>query len=148
LTGRQNPKIQNTEIYTASLAADVLSSIHALGTGSAVSDGDRIYAEKAAGGTIELTPESMRRLLAIRDKLDRQKMEANNAAIDRRYNALPGLLTPSRQPCRSRTRRGCAIPTTRPCSAHSKIPRAARPISNPCTARVRMMNSRLSDSMK
>ena len=91
LTGRQNPKIQNTEIYTASLAADVLSSIHALGTGSAVSDGDRIYAEKAAGGTIELTPELMRRLLAIRDKLDRQKMESNNANIDRRYNALPGL---------------------------------------------------------
>lgn len=91
LTGQPNPKISNTEIYTASLASDVLNTVKGLGAGTSISDADRKFAEQAAGGNTELNQESMRRLLAIRDKLDRQKLEANNQSIDRRYNALPGL---------------------------------------------------------
>lgn len=91
VTGRPNQKISNTEVYTASLAADVLNTVKGLGAGTAISDSDRKFAEQAAGGSLELNPESMRRLLTIRDKLDRQKIEANNQSIDRRYQALPGL---------------------------------------------------------
>lgn len=60
-----DPSIANTEQYRAQLAQTVLASIKPLGTGSGVSDKDREYAEKAAGGAISLDDNTMRRVLMI-----------------------------------------------------------------------------------
>jgi hypothetical protein len=91
VTGDPDPKVYRTEAFTAGLANDILATMKTGLGGAQLSDNDLRFAREASGGNIEMSQESVRRLMAIRDRLDRAKLQANNEGIDRRYNALPGL---------------------------------------------------------
>lgn len=58
-------EIANTEAFVATRAQEVGRLIQLFGAGTGLSDADRAYAEKAAAGTIDLTEESIRRVIEI-----------------------------------------------------------------------------------
>lgn len=60
-----DPSIVNTEQYRAQMANQVFAIIKNLGAGTGISDADRAYAEKAAGGQITLDDRTMARLVQV-----------------------------------------------------------------------------------
>lgn len=56
-------QIENTEEYASLAGARVANYITNLGAGTGLSDADRIFAEKVVAGNIDMSPETMRRLL-------------------------------------------------------------------------------------
>lgn len=60
-----DPAIANTEGFRANMAQQVMASVKALGAGTGISNADREFAEKAAGGDITLDDRAMQRLLSI-----------------------------------------------------------------------------------
>lgn len=60
-----DPAVANTEAFRSNMAQQVLSSVKALGSGTGISNADRDYAEKAAGGSITLDDQAMYRLMNI-----------------------------------------------------------------------------------
>jgi hypothetical protein len=60
--------ISNTEAYTALMGKEVGSLIRMFGSGTGLSDADRQYAEKIAGGKISVNEKSLRRILAMNKK--------------------------------------------------------------------------------
>lgn len=73
--GDGDPSIANTETFRASMAQQVLASVKQLGSGTGISNADRDYAEKAAGGAITLDDKAMQRLMDI------QKTAAANTLV-------------------------------------------------------------------
>lgn len=72
LVGVDNTEtIANTEAYFAGVGKQVAEIISAFGAGTAVSDADRIYANKMAAGAIELNQESIRKIMRLNDKYSR-----------------------------------------------------------------------------
>lgn len=64
-------EVANTEAFLAAQAKQVAGIIKAFGAGTGLSDADREFAEKAAGGKITMTEQSIRRILAINDRASR-----------------------------------------------------------------------------
>ena len=60
--------IANTEAYAAMMGNQVGQIIKQFGAGTGLSDADREYAEKIAGGRITLTEESLRKIININEK--------------------------------------------------------------------------------
>lgn len=73
-------KIRNTEAFTANVGTSVAKIIKAFGAGTGLSDADREFAQKIAGGDITLSADS------IRDIMEITELASYNAI--RRYNAL------------------------------------------------------------
>ena len=114
---------ENTEQLIALIGQQVLRNIKALGSGTAVSDADRIYTEKISGADITKQLEGIRELQNIlntqsRDSIDRFNRKVNDAFDEGdRYRKMltvspedaPFILIESRkarnsgQPVRSRT---------------------------------------------
>ena len=59
--------IANTEAFTAAQAKQVANILSAFGAGSGLSDADRIFAVRAAGGDINMTEEAIRRILDLNE---------------------------------------------------------------------------------
>ena len=57
--------ISNTETYVALMGKEVGSLIRMFGSGTGLSDADRMYAEKIAGGNISVNEQSLRKIIAI-----------------------------------------------------------------------------------
>lgn len=79
----------NTEAYASSMGRMVGKVIKQFGSGTGLSDADRDYAEKIAGGKITLTDKSIRKLLDINERLARFEI--------RRYNKEIGQARKARQ---------------------------------------------------
>ena len=62
-------KAANTEAFAGIMGLQVGKIIKAFGSGTGLSDADREYAQKVAGGEITLTEDSIRKLLDINDRL-------------------------------------------------------------------------------
>ncbi|WP_165359621.1 hypothetical protein [Lichenibacterium minor] len=77
----------NTEVFRSAVAPVVLSTVKSLGSGSGISDADRAFAEKAAGGNIELEPQAIQRLLDIGERAANAKVANYNATLDGVYPA-------------------------------------------------------------
>lgn len=60
-----DPAVANTETFRASMAQQTLATVKALGAGTGISNADREFAEKAAGGSITLDDHTMQRLIDI-----------------------------------------------------------------------------------
>lgn len=69
----------NTEAFVSTIGRQTLGLVKALGSGSGISNADREFAEKIAGGNIELNEASIRKIVDISNR-------AANTAITR-YNA-------------------------------------------------------------
>jgi hypothetical protein len=69
-------KITNTETFKVAIGGRVLASLKSLGVNP--SNKDLIFAEKMAGGDIELNESSIRRILDIGEQAARDKIERHN----------------------------------------------------------------------
>lgn len=69
-------KIANTEAFKTAIGGRVLALVKTLGVNP--SNGDRIFAEKMAGGSIELNEASIRKILEIGEKAARSKIDLHN----------------------------------------------------------------------
>lgn len=75
-------KIANTETYASNMAQNVGKLIKQFGAGTGLSNADREYAEKMAGGSIALSEESMRRILDISERAARNSIAAHNKRVE------------------------------------------------------------------
>ena len=99
-----NTTAANTEAYAGLMGLQVGQVIQAFGRGTGLSDADRDYAQKIAGGEITLTEESLRKLLDINKRLadftiseyNRQAIEAKKALEEKDF-FRPIENTPSNQ---------------------------------------------------
>lgn len=79
LLGVPDDKVTSTEAFSSQIGQRVVNIVKAFGAGTGISNADREYAEKMAGGQIKLDESSIRRILDIGER-------ANRALLDR-YNA-------------------------------------------------------------
>jgi hypothetical protein len=63
---------EETQAYFAGIGQQVAERIKAFGAGTGLSDSDRAYAQKIAGGSAELTPEAIKRIVRINDESARR----------------------------------------------------------------------------
>lgn len=63
--GDVDPTIANTESFRANMARQTLDLVKSLGAGTAISNADREFAEKAAGGSITLDDGAILRLMDV-----------------------------------------------------------------------------------
>lgn len=86
LLGVTDPKvIQNTETFRAAIAPQVSAMLKATVGTSQISNTDREFAEKAAGGSITLDEGSIKRLLDIMEKAGRGRIESYQKRLDTVY---------------------------------------------------------------
>lgn len=77
--------IQNTETFRAAIAPQVAAVLKASVGTTNISNSDREFAEKAAGGNITLDPGSISRLLNIMERAGSATVEAHNKRLDAIY---------------------------------------------------------------
>ena len=70
--------IANTEAYAAMMGNQVAQIIKQFGAGTGLSDADREYAAKIAGGEITLTEQSLKKIIAINKKAYRNVLKRHN----------------------------------------------------------------------
>jgi hypothetical protein len=71
-------KIANTEAFSAAIGSRVLALVKGLGSGTSISNSDRAFAEKMAGGNINLDETSIRKILEIGERAARAKIDTHN----------------------------------------------------------------------
>jgi hypothetical protein len=92
LLGVSNPEaITNTETFRTQIKPIVLSTVKGLGAGSGISNADREFAEKAAGGDITLDETSIRRVLEITERAARAKIQRYNKLGEQMRKSQPDL---------------------------------------------------------
>ena len=70
--------ISNTEAFAANMAQNVGKVIKQFGAGTGLSNADREYAEKMAGGKITLNKESIEKILNLNDRAARNIIKSHN----------------------------------------------------------------------
>lgn len=78
-------KIVNTETFRAAIAPQVASVLKSTVGTANISDSDRRFAEKAAGGSIELDKGSINRLLDIMERANRATLKRYGEQLDAVY---------------------------------------------------------------
>lgn len=78
-------KIVNTETFKAAIAPQVAAVLKSTVGTANISNTDREFAEKAAGGNIELDEKSISRLLDIMERASVGQLEAHQKRIDKVY---------------------------------------------------------------
>ncbi len=74
-------KVANTEAFAAGMGRQTLELVKGLGAGSGISNADRDFAEKIAGGAIDLNEQSIRRVIDINERAARRAVERYNASV-------------------------------------------------------------------
>jgi hypothetical protein len=84
-------RVANTEAYLAASAQQTLALLQtgAVGAGTGISDADREFLAKAAGGSVNLTEESIRRIININKTVSRNVFNAHNQLVDRTRQVFP-----------------------------------------------------------
>jgi hypothetical protein len=83
--GYDTSAASNSETFRSAIAPTVLALVKGLGAGSGISNADREFAEKAAGGNINLEPATIKRLLDIGERAARAKVDGHNRMVDSVY---------------------------------------------------------------
>lgn len=86
--GIPNDKVANTEAFTAAIGQRVASLVKAFGSGNAISNADREFAAKMAGGDIKLDEASIRRILDIGERASRGLIDRYNGQAEKFGGAL------------------------------------------------------------
>lgn len=84
---------ENTQVFAATTARQVLNIIKNLGSGSGISDADREYAAKIVGGDISLDANSIKRLLDISDTAIRNDAKWVNDQVPA-YQRIGAIVQP------------------------------------------------------
>lgn len=97
-------KIQNSEVFKAAIAPQVAAVLKATVGNANISDSDRRFAERAAGGSLDLDEGSIKRLLDIMEKASVAQLQEHQEALDavypdpnshKRERALFGIRVPT-----------------------------------------------------
>lgn len=92
LLGVSDPQvIQNTETFRSAIAPQVSAMMKATVGSTQISNSDRDFAEKAAGGSIELDSGSIKRLLNIMEKAGQAAVKGHMERLDKVYPADKGF---------------------------------------------------------
>jgi hypothetical protein len=83
LFGVDPTRVQNTETFRAAMKPAVLEIVKGLGSGVSISNADRAFAEKAAGGDIDLNEGSIRSILNIAEAKAKYQIEQHNKFVDK-----------------------------------------------------------------
>lgn len=87
LVGVADPsKITNTETFRAAIAPQVAAVLKSTVGTANISNTDREFAEKAAGGSITLDEKSITRLMDIMERASIGKLEAHQKKVDKIYS--------------------------------------------------------------
>src|SRR5215213_967969 len=84
--------ITNTESLKAAAGPLVLATVKSLGSGSGISNADREFAEKIAGGNISLDETSIRRLIDIQERAATASMARSQRVIQQLIQTNPNLV--------------------------------------------------------
>lgn len=93
--------VANTETFRAAMAPVVASILHATVGTTQLSEGDRKFAERAAGGNIALDPQSIERLMGIIERNSNEVLAQHQNKVKTFFgdspqgNALFGVETPT-----------------------------------------------------
>jgi hypothetical protein len=93
-----NESVEATEAFFANQGRQVAQVITAFGSGTGLSDADRKYAEKIAGGEISLTRDSLARLLNLQRKYQRIGIENYNKELERLGDSVSSFAKPLEVP--------------------------------------------------
>jgi len=110
---------ENTEVLRAQLAIPVFSLVKQLGSGAGISNADREYAEKAAGGKITLNPQAILRLTEIGRRASNLAITNYKKRLDRVY--------PEGEEGSSRLRRSLVLEDMGPVEAEVAAPAGTEP---------------------
>lgn len=78
-------KIENTETFRAAIAPQVAAMLKSTVGSANISNSDRVFAEKAAGGSISLNEGSIRRLLDIMERAGEARLQLHQEQLDAVY---------------------------------------------------------------
>jgi hypothetical protein len=108
--GADASKVVNTETFRSAIAPQIAAMMKATVGSTQISNADREFAEKAAGGSITLNEGSIRRLLDIMERANVGLIETHKKRLDAVYpetgnfgreRALFGVDAPARSPAGS-----------------------------------------------
>ena len=74
-------RVANTQAFTANMAANVGRIIKQFGAGTGLSNADREYAEKMAGGKVTLDRKAIERILEINERAARNVIKLHNERV-------------------------------------------------------------------
>lgn len=84
-------KIQNTEAFKAAIGSRVKEMVKNFGSGNGITDADVKFSKQISGGSIELNETSIRRILDIAEKANRNKIDRHNSDVDKFVKANEAL---------------------------------------------------------
>jgi hypothetical protein len=82
-------KVANTQAFTANMAANVGRIIKQFGAGTGLSNADREYAEKMAGGKVTLDRKAIERILDINERAARNVIALHNKNVSNVKTNIP-----------------------------------------------------------
>jgi len=88
----QPEAITNTEALSAAAGPLVLATVKGLGAGSGISNADREFAERIAGGSTALDETSIRRLIDIQEQAANEKMTRSQGIVNQLIQTNPNLV--------------------------------------------------------
>ena len=127
----------NTEVLRAQLAAPVLSLVKQLGSGAGISNADRDFAERAAGGKITLNPQAILRLAEIGRRASNLAITNYKKRLDRVY--------PEGEEGSSRLRRSLVLEDMAPAEAEVATP---APMEQPAPQATQAPQFKLGDRVR
>jgi len=93
LLGVAQPEaITNTEALSAAAGPLVLATVKGLGSGSGISNADREFAERIAGGSTSLDETSIRRLIDIQEQAANEKLTRSQGIVNQLIQTNPNLV--------------------------------------------------------
>jgi hypothetical protein len=84
-------RITNTEAFQALVGKKVAQTVKSFGSGTSITNQDREYAAKMEAGDIKLDETSMRRILMLTDKINRETINKHNRQVDAFLKSRPEL---------------------------------------------------------
>jgi hypothetical protein len=78
-------KIENSEVFKSAIAPQVAAVLKATVGNANISDSDRRFAERAAGGSLDLDESSIKRLLDIMERASTSALQQHQETLDALY---------------------------------------------------------------
>lgn len=87
--GLSDDAVKNTETFKSAIGRQTLALVKQLGSGTAISNADREYADKVAGGKIDLNQSSLYNILGLNERLYRAVVRKYNTQADQVQKRVP-----------------------------------------------------------
>lgn len=86
---KEKDPISNTQAYAALMAQNVAKHIKEFGAGTGLSDADREYATKMAGGDVTLNEAALRKILDLNETASRNMIKLHNKSVKGIKSIIP-----------------------------------------------------------